>query len=213
MEYSTCQFYWNIEDEQFCKKRDKKSLAEKHGEDVYKFYNLIDMIIYDKMPNMKLITTIMDKYKYEQIKNKIENSVYGFSMETLFSLNKNSTEFNYPEEVNKILRYITGSNKEEDYPHGDKSIFTRIKNISLNDNSRTTLDNSNFTSQLWFLPFGKNMNIDKVSKCLKKKMLNNNILKHYEIMIINSKKEYKLKDLKKDISLKELEAKEKEKLV
>lgn len=211
-----CQYFWNIEDEQLCKKRDIKYLILKHGKEVEEFLNnenINDILsIYDVMPNMNIITTIMDNEKYEIIKKKIMDTKYGFSMEVLFSLNKSGKEFNYPEEVNKVLRYISGSNKEEDYPYGDKSIFTRIKNISLKDNSRTTLDNENFTSQLWFLPFGKNMNIDKVSECLMKKMLNNKILKNYEIMIINSKKEYKLKDLKFEINQREIKAKNEEKI-
>jgi len=207
-----CQYFWAIEDEQFCKKRDVKQLVSKHGDTVIKFINDMNMhdvlSIYDKMPDMNIITTMMDNKKFEIIKEKIMDTKYGFSMEVLFSLNKNGKEFNYPEEVIKVLRYISGSNKEEDYPCGDKSIFARIKNISLKNNSRTTLNNENFTSQLWFLPFGKDMNIDKVSECLMKKMLNDKILKNYEIMIINSKKEYKLKDLKFEINQREIKAKE-----
>jgi hypothetical protein len=38
---------------------------------------------------------------------------------------------NYPDEVDKILRYITGSNKR-DYPKGDLSIFGRIKVSQIN---------------------------------------------------------------------------------
>ena len=85
--------------------------------------------------------------------------------------------------------------------------FERIKTISKNQDSRTNLCNRNFTTQLWFLPFGQNMKINNVSKCLKQHMLNDIVLKEYEIMIINSHKEYKLKDLKGDICKKEEKAK------
>jgi len=52
-----------------------------------------------------------------------------------------------------------------------KCIFERIKKISQIENSRTRLNNGDFTSQLWFLPFGADMLIDKVSCCLKERML------------------------------------------
>jgi hypothetical protein len=206
-----CQFYWDIEDEQFCKKRDVDSLIKKHGDIIKEILNEDDteneLSSYDKMPNLELITTMMDSMRYDKIKLKISDSKYGFSMETLFSLNKNQSDFNYPNEVQKILAYISGSNKEKDFSDGDKSIFGRIKTISNNLESRTLLNNRNFTSQLWFLPFGSGMNIDKVSECLEKVMLNDTILKQYQVLIINSKKKYKLNDLKKEISTKEILAK------
>lgn len=206
-----CQFYWDIEDEQFCKKRNTINLEKKHGSIVNKILNDSnlenELSSYDKMPDLELITTMMDSYRYQLIKNKIKDTKYGFSMETLFSLNKNQTNFNYPNEVQQILSYISGSNKEQDYPNGDKSIFNRIKTISNNKNSRTILNNNNFTSQLWFLPFGIGMNIDKVSSCLEKLMMNDTIISKYKILIINSKKEYKLKNLKKEIKLEEKLAK------
>lgn len=206
-----CQFYWDIEDEQFCKKRDIINLEKKHGSIINKILNDSnlenELSSYDKMPSLELITTMMDSYRYQLIKNKIKDTKYGFSMETLFSLNKNQTNFNYPNEVQQILSYISGSNKEQDYPNGNKSIFGRIKTISNNKNSRTTLNNKNFTSQLWFLPFGIGMNIDKVSSCLEKLMMNDTIISKYKILIINSKKEYKLKNLKKEIKLEEKLAK------
>ena len=107
-----------------------------------------------------------------------------------------------------MFRYITGSNKEQDYPKKDLSIFGRIKRIAIEKNSRTQLNNGDFTSQLWFLPFGINMTINKVSEHLKDRMGKNSILKNYEIKIVNSKKEYKLKDIKEEIKNWELKAKE-----
>jgi len=60
---------------------------------------------------------------------------------------------------------------------------------------------------LWFLPFGINMRINKVSEHLKDRMGKNSILKNYEIKIVNSKKDYKLKDIKQEITNWELKAK------
>ena len=200
-----CQFYWDIEDEQLCKKRNIQGLVEKHGEEVLLLLTdenkEVKLSIYDKMPDLELITNIMDRKRYEVIKERIKDTSYGFSNITLLS-------GNFPREVDSVLAYITGSNKEEDYPNKDLSIFGRIKRKCITSNSRTKLNNGNFTSQLWFLPFGINMTINKVSEHLKDRMLKNNILKNYEIKIVNSKKEYKLKDMKAEIKNWELKAKE-----
>jgi len=200
-----CRFYWDIEDEQLCKKRNIQGLLEKHGEDVLLFLteeNKETMLsIYDNMPDLELVTNIMDIKRYEMIKNRIKDTSYGFSNSTLLS-------GNFPSEVDTILAYITGSNKEEDYPKKDLSILGRIKQKCIKSNSRTKLNNGDFTSQLWFLPYGVNMTINKVSEHLKDRMLKNRILKNYEIKIVNSKKEYKLKDIKEEIKNWELKAKE-----
>ena len=200
-----CQFYWDIEDEQLCKKRNIQGLVEKHGEDVLLLLTEENkeakLNVYDKMPDLELITNIMDRKRYEVIKERIKDTSYGFSNSTLLS-------GNFPSEVDSILAYITGSNKEEDYPKKDMSIFGRIKQKCIKSNSRTKLNNGDFTSQLWFLPFGINMTIKKVSEHLKDRMLKNSILKKYEIKIVNSKKEYKLKDIKEEIKNWELKAKE-----
>jgi hypothetical protein len=200
-----CQFYWDIEDEQLCKKRNIQGLVEKHGEDVVLFLTEenkeVKLSVYDKMPDLELITNIMDRKRYEVIKERIKDTSYGFSNSTLLS-------GNFPSEVDTMLAYITGSNKEEDYPNKDLSIFGRIKRKCIKSNSRTKLNNGDFTSQLWFLPFGINMTINKVSEHLKDRMLKNSILQRYEIKIVNSKKEYKLKDIKEEIKNWELKAKE-----
>jgi hypothetical protein len=200
-----CQFYWDIEDEQLCKKRNIQGLVEKHGEDVLLFLTEENkeqqLQIYDKMPDLHILTNIMDRNRYEDIKERIKDTSYGFSNGTLLS-------GNFPNDVDTVLRYITGSNKEQDYPKKDLSIFGRIKRIAIEKNSRTRLNNGDFTSQLWFLPFGINMRINKVSEHLKDRMGKNSILKNYEIKIVNSKKAYKVKDLKEEIKNWELKAKE-----
>ena len=52
-----CQFYWNIEDEQLCKKRNIKGLVDKHGDEVLDFINEGNkenkLEIYDNMPNLE----------------------------------------------------------------------------------------------------------------------------------------------------------------
>ena len=200
-----CQSYWDIEDEQLCKKQNIQGLVEKHGEDVLLLLTEENkeqlLCIYDKMPDLHILTNMMDRKRFEVIKEQIKDTSYGFSNGTLLS-------GKFPNEVDTILRYITGSNKEQDYPKKDLSIFGRIKRIAIEKNSRTLLNNGDFTSQLWFLPFGINMTINKVSEHVKDRMMKNSILKYYEIKIVNSKKNYKVKDLKEEIKNWELKAKE-----
>jgi hypothetical protein len=107
-----------------------------------------------------------------------------------------------------VLAYITGSNKEIDYPQRDLSIFGRIKQKCIKYDSRTKLNHADFTTQLWFLPFGIHMPISKVSEHLKDRMLKNRTLQKYEIRIVNSKKEYNVKEIKEEIKNWELKAKE-----
>lgn len=208
-----CRMYWDTEDEQMCKARNIEGLKLCHGSDQVD-QALTDLKIspekifkiYDIYPELMILSTLFDKARFDRIKKSIKDTAYGFSMETLFSLTKDKTDFNYSDEITSILRYISGSNRAVDFPNGDKSYFKRIKDLSTTKGSRT-LTNSNFTSQLWFLPFGQNLPIDKVSDNLKTLMKSDKILKRYDILIINSKKKRPIKDIKTYIRLAELSAK------
>jgi site-specific DNA-methyltransferase (adenine-specific) len=200
-----CQMFWDIEDEQYCKKiyrinnenkLDKlDKLKEKHGSsyimNTIKYYIDLGYSIndifkcYEKMPDLHLITNMFDSDRYNIIKQNIMNTHYGFSFDVLFSLNKDK-QFNYKKEIKTILRYISGSEKEIDYKTGDKSIFTRINNIS----SRTPY------TQIWFLPSD---NINDISQNLKLLMLEDKILKNYNILCINRKNNDLAKDIKDEI--------------
>ena len=204
-----CQMFWDIEDEQECKKIYKsfelnvnnnykddiniKKLIDKHGiivnyiidEYIKDSYTISEIFKpYMKMPDLYLITSLFDQQRYDIIKNKIADSKYGFSFDALFSLNKNKTKFNYEDDVQTFLRYISGSNKEVDFKNGDKSIISRIKNICSTKESRLPF------TQIWFLPSN---NINETSKILHKIMMNDNILNKYDIQEINS-----IKDTKED---------------
>jgi adenosylhomocysteinase len=135
------------------------------------------------MPDLHLITNMFDSQRYEIIKENIMSSHYGFSFDVLFSLKPNKTEFNYNNDVKTILRYISGSNKEIDFKNGDKSIFTRINKIS----SRIPF------TQIWFLPSD---NINDISQNLKTLMMEDKILKNYNVLCINRKNDKLAKDIK-----------------
>jgi len=213
------QFFWTMEDESFCKKRDIKSLLKNHGNYVKelieyyhkKAFNDDDIFsIYEKMPELHILTSLFESARYEEIKERIKDTRYGFSMDNLLSLNKKLDSFNHKDSVETFLQYISGSKKEQQFKNGDKSIFGRIKEISLNLKSRTKLCNSDFTTQLWFLPFGIGNPINEVSKALKEIMLNDNILKKYEILILNSNADYHINDIKETVQKLEITSKNSE---
>jgi hypothetical protein len=204
-------FYWDLEDEQLCKKNDIKSLIMKHGDEIIETFNYFNdpniLTSYEKMPDLELITTMFETSIFNNIKNellKIDSNKYGFSLRTLLSISMPNKLFKYENEVELLLRYISGSKRHIDFPDEDKSIFGRIKEISTKKNSRTLLSNSNFTTQLWFLPFGIEQKINDVSQNLKKLMLNDAVLKHYQILILNSNTERPVKDIKDEIKKNEL---------
>jgi hypothetical protein len=195
-----CQMYWDIEDEQICKSilvdktENIKRLEDKHGKDIvnstvkyFEELGITDMFSqYNNMPDLILLTRMFDSERYNNIKNKIMDSKYGFSFETLFSLNDKKTQFQFYDEVKVILRYISGSNKEEDFKNGDESIFGRIKYTCSKYNSRPPF------TQLWFLPSN---NINEISLCLEELMKQDPILNKYDVICINRKN----KDLSKTV--------------
>ncbi len=187
-----CQMFWDIEDEQICKsiyynEKELEKLIDKHGdivndvikEYISKGYTIKDIFEpYLQMPDLYLLSSLFDSFRYETIKENIKDSDYGFSFETLFSLNKIKTKFNFEEDVKTFLRYISGSKKENDFKNGDKSIFSRINKVCSEEESRLPF------TQIWFLPPN---NINETSNVLKKVMESDNILSLYDIYPINSK--------------------------
>jgi hypothetical protein len=212
-----CQMYWDIEDEQICKSicNDEKEiikLVDKHGELVnevieeYKKdgYSIKDIFkSYLSMPDLYLLSSLFDSDRYDNIKEKISDSEYGFSFETLLSLNSNKTKFKFENEVGLFLRYISGSNKEEDFKKKDKSLFSRINNICSEKESRLPF------TQIWFLPPN---NINEISKALIKVVEKDNILSQYDFYPINSKNnELEASKIKQTINNFELKAKKENK--
>ena len=219
-----CHMFWDIEDEQICKsilidENNLDRLKEKHGDEyitkTIKYYTNLGLKIdgifkpYERMPELHLITNLFDQQRYEFIKEKLnkENKI-GFCFDTLYGLNKAKTKFSFENEVKTILRYISGSQKEED---GDKTIFPRINNVCSEKETRLPF------TQIWFLPSD---NINEISECLKILMLDDNILKKYDVLCINrsnnkynkDKKDKLPKDIKDEINKKEIIAKAEGKL-
>ena len=212
-----CQLYWDIEDEQICKdilndNKNIKKLEDKYGKDMIKktlnIFTKYDLSLneifnsYKFMPELHILSNMFDEDRYLDIKNKLakNKSKMGFCFETLFGLNSKKNKFSYENEIKTFLRYISGSNKEEDC---DKTIFTRINYICSEKNTRLPF------TQIWFLPSD---NINEISLKLKDLMNEDIILKRYEILCIYSKNKSLPKDVKDEISKREIEAKENGKL-
>jgi hypothetical protein len=151
------------------------------------------------MPDLHLITNMFDQQRYEILKERLQQSEhkFGFCFETLFGMNKNKTKFCFENEISVMLRYISGSQRETD---GDKTIFTRIHNLCAIKETRKPF------TQIWFLPPN---NINEISESLILLMLEDNILKHYDVMCINRINKDLPKDIKDEINKKEIEAKTK----
>jgi hypothetical protein len=105
-----CQMYWDIEDEQICKRIMMNSvniddLIEKHGESsisttldhfTKKGLSIADIFqSYESMPELYLMTTMFDSQRYDIIKEKIMGSKYGFCFDVLFALSKDKKKFQY----------------------------------------------------------------------------------------------------------------------
>ncbi len=204
-----CQMYWDIEDEQFCKsyKENLDNLVEKHGDcittTIQKFKTIgksNDDIFnpYLSMPNLHLITTMFDQERYDTLISEIKenDSKYGFSFDTLFSINKKTKKFNFENQVKTLLQYVSGSEKIKQFPKGDRSLFGRINKLCVETGSRTPF------TQIWFLPPNC---IDEISVCLKDVTEKDKILKNYDIMIINSKQKIP-KDIKLEIEKQEMKS-------
>ena len=207
----------NLPSEQICKAiyndtQEIIKLVDKHGESVNEIinnykkdgYSIKDIFeSYLSMPDLYLLSSLFDSDRYDAIKEKISDSQYGFSFETLFSLNTNKTKFKFENEVLTFFRYISGSNKEQDFKKKDKSIFSRINNICSEKESRLPF------TQIWFLPPN---NINETSKALISVIENDSILSQYNFYAINSKNnDIDASKIKQTIHNFELKAKNEEK--
>ncbi len=195
------QMFWDIEDEQLCKNGDIAGLVQKHGDHVNKILEEYIMLQrdafswYNAMPEMHLITNMFDADRYIELKQKLNTqNKMGFCFEALFALCPAKKRFCYPDEVSIFLRYISGSNKEDD---GEMCILPRIFNICSEEGSRKPF------TQIWFLPPN---GINEISKALHLLMKNDRVLRDYEILLINRKNKDLAKDVKSDIHKIETEA-------
>ena len=199
-----CQMYWDIEDEQICKsiiidESNISRLSDRHGDIMPVITSMIDLgyTMYDIfepygiMPELHVITNLFDAERYDIIKQKIMGTNYGFSFDALFGLSPDKTKFKHAADVKTMLCYISGSNKEVDYPRGDESIFARINAICTRHPY----------VQIWFLPSN---NINNISKNLYSLMQEDFILRRYAVLCVNRISGELAKDIKEEINKHEI---------
>lgn len=164
------------------------------------------------------VKTFMDSYKLfpdihfiglnfanDKLRELLDaDTKYGFSMNALFMTNKEGTMFENTEAIDKLLDQIAGGISVPQH----KSLFSSIRKVSSKYNSRT-LQDGEFTSQLWFIPFGgKNTKINNVSNLLKRKLSQHPELGRYEVLsLYDDAAEDNNKRIKEYIKEKEIEAK------
>jgi superfamily II DNA or RNA helicase len=159
--------------------------------------------VYKKFPKIILLTTAMQQSYYNKISLllKTPDNVYGFSMLSLFSTNKENTAFQNPKAVDLWLELVTGSNSIEHYKKGRMSMFDRIRRIH---NLNIHRKNENFITMLWFLPSAIGQTLGPIKSCLKTHIEKNSVLKNYAIMRLDSGENI---DIQTSISKQVVEAK------
>jgi hypothetical protein len=110
--------------------------------------------------------------KYDKFIDKC-NGENGYSLNTLLAINNNSG-LKYPKQVDILLNYIS------------TNIFERVKKI--------TNDSRKILTQIWFLPPN---NIQSLSRCLERKIMNHIKLTNYLVYSVNRK------DIKQNSNIKE----------
>lgn len=142
---------------------------------------------YMKSPRLAIMTTAMQRDTYDQLRILLseDDSIYGFSMRSLFMPTKDGKAFQNPKAVDSFLALVSGSNKMRDYKKGDMSIFARIQRYWHTVHHREA-DGGDFMTQLWFLPSGYGQLLEDVKGALKDRIGANSVLKNYATMTLDA---------------------------
>lgn len=210
-----CQFYWDDEDESFCKTHNINGLVAKHGTMIMDYYNndyiSEEFKCYEHMPmRMHLTSTFRSEFKgpIQDLNNS--EGICGYSMRELVSTNYNGSQCTNVHEVDEFIKYVLGGEtiyEPVSLLRNKHCIVERIKCISVKKDSRTLFTNNNFTTMLWFLPCGTNggSSIEFVSNCLKARIELNRSGQEYDVLIVNGSEN--ISDVKASIHEAEINAK------
>ena len=163
-------FFWDLEDEKFCKTGDIDKLVEKHGECMRVSQDHNIMSEYAEMPQLKILTATHNAKFIADFKQFNEDDSYSFDTHKL--LDVKDGEFVNRDKVRHLLDYYFGNN----FNNG-KNITDRIQK----DDTRKPF------TQLWFLPYDTNLN--GISTCLKNLISTHVRGKKYRVEILNSKQD------------------------
>ena len=163
-------FFWDLEDEKFCKRGDIDKLIEKHGNCIQSASGHDIVSEYDETPQLVLLTASHDKPFIAGFKQFNEDDSYSFDTHVLLQVKDG--EFVNRDKVNHFLDYYFGNN----FNNG-KNITDRIQKY----------DTRKPFTQLWFLPYDTDLN--GISNCLKNLMSMHVRGKKYRVEILNSKQD------------------------
>jgi superfamily II DNA or RNA helicase len=164
-------FFWDLEDEKFCKNGDINKLIEKYG-DCMRISQDHDIVAeYAEMPQLKILTATHSAKFIADFKQFNEDDSYSFNMEALLSVKDG--EFVNNDKVRHLLDYYFGNN------------FNNGKNIT--DRIQNNYDTRKPFTQLWFLPY--DTNLTGISNCLKNLISTHVRGKKYRVEILNSKQD------------------------
>lgn len=189
--------FWDLEDTRLMRSwpECRARLEEKHGasqvklaaEEMYEMGETDARISadYQAAPTLEIFTTVMQQEKYDRLAQKLAStSVYGFSMRSLLMPTKDGKAFQNPDAVHSFLQLVSGSNKEEDYPEGDMSMFARIRR---HWNTVGHRGGDTFFTAICFLPYGVGQAIDTVKELFAKSLARKGSgMEHFAIMRLDA---------------------------
>jgi superfamily II DNA or RNA helicase len=141
---------------------------------------------YVDSPRLGIMTTTMQRDTYDQLRMLIDDkdSVYGFSMRSLFMPTNDGRAFQNPRAVDAFLALVSGSNHMRDYKKGNMSMFARIRRYWQTVRHRE--DGGGFMTQMWFLPSGQGQLLEDVKGALLSRIGANPVLKNYATMTLDA---------------------------
>jgi len=163
-------FFWDLEDEKFCKNGEINKLIEKHGECMRVSQDHDIVSEYAEMPVLKILTATHNRKFISEFRQFNEDDSYSFDTQVLLSVKDG--EFVNHDKVRHLLDYYFGNN----FNNG-KNITDRIQKY----------DTRKPFTQLWFLPYDTNLN--GISTCLKNLISTHVRGKKYRVEILNSKQD------------------------
>ena len=163
-------FFWDLEDEKFCKNGEINKLIEKHGECMRVSYDHDLVEEYREMPVLKILTPTHNRKFISEFRQFNEDDSYSFDTQVLLSVKDG--EFMNHDKVRHLLDYYFGNN----FNNGN-NITDRIQKY----------DTRKAFTQLWFLPYDTNLN--GISTCLKNLISTHVRGKKYRVEILNSKQD------------------------
>ena len=170
--------HWDMEDSEIMKNRDLDKLIVKHGEYMRNFIDNNKHVCldnYDNEPKLFLMSAKYDEEILNNIREKHNNTVYGFSMRSLFD-NNGKKLFTHDADVRLFLNYIFGSNRQTVFPNGNNSIINRIRKIT----------GKSFHYFNFYVQYGCKQRLSNTSNILKQYIENDRIGRKYEVIIINT---------------------------